>query len=346
MPTLHDSTELTKNIAKWGGLGVAGIFLIIILIRGGIFLFTKLFPKPAPAPQVAFGKLPPILFPESIDQKKFSYQIDTVTGGLGSFSDRATVYKTAQKAPNLLDLKQVRDATAQTSFNSGDIPITSTQYSFLDTLRPDKKLNINIVSRDFSIQSNYFSYEDFSPTNVLDENKVIETAVDFLTSFGLYPLDLDVNKISTQLLSIQGSSLFAATSVSTAQLARIDFRQKDLNKIPVVYPHPPQSTMHFLIGGKESDEIVEGLFVHQSASDETTTYPLISPQKAYQMLKEKKAYVGSYFGTNPDIVIKSVYLGYFVGEEKQDYILPVYVFEGKDGFFAYVSAVDPIWIIQ
>ncbi|MBI5045097.1 MAG: hypothetical protein HZC02_04160 [Candidatus Levybacteria bacterium] len=346
MPTLHDSTELTKNIAKWGGLAIAGIFLIIILIRGGIFLFTKLFPKPAPPPLVAFGKLPQILFPESIDQEKFNYQLETITGGLGTFSDRANVYKTAQKEPNLLDLAQVREAALNTTFNSGEIPVTSTEYSFLDTQRPDKKLNVNIVSRDFNVQSNYFSYEDLEPENFVDQEKISETAINFLTNFGLYPLDIDENKTTIQLLSIQGSSLFAATSVSTAQLARIDFQQKNLNKIPIVYPHPPQSTMHLLIGGKDNDEILEGVFFHQSISDTVTTYPLLDVQKAYQLLKDHKAYVGSYFGTNTNIIIKSVSLGYFIGEQKQEYVMPVYVFEGKDGFFAYVSAVNPQWINQ
>lgn len=346
MLTLHSTTELAKSIAKWGGIILGGILLIILLFRGGAFIMRTFFPKPSPPPEVKFGKLPAILFPQSVVSQKFSYQLDTVSGGLGNFSDRAKVYKTVRVEPNLLDLRLTRQAALSTKFTRNETYLTDTLYSWSDEDRPDKKLQINIVSKDFTIISNYFSYPEFQQEIILDQKQAVDTATQFLTKFGLYPMDIDPNKTTTQLLSIQGTSLFAATSLSTAQLIRVDFFQNSLDKLPIMYPHPPNSTMHIIVGGENTNEIFEARFMHQSTSNESSTYPMRTVTQAYELLKQNKAYIGSYFGTNNTITIKDVYLGYFIGEEKQDYIMPVYVFEGKDGFFAYVSAVSDSWIIH
>jgi len=143
-----------------------------------------------------------------------------------------------------------------------------------------------------------------------------------LENLTLYPLDFDSTKIATQLLSLQGTSLYAATSVSTADLVRVDLFQNDLDKLPIVYAHPPYSSIHFLVGGVNTNEILEGTFAHQIISNESTTYPIRLVSDAYNLLKQNKAYIASYYGTNNDITIKNIYLAYFVTDEKQNYILP------------------------
>ncbi len=339
MPTLHETTDSIKTFAKWGGMGFGAIILIILLFRGGTFFINTFFPKPAPAPLQAFGKLPAIAFPVDIISPPQSYQLDTISGDLGQFPDRAKVYKTLAATPTLLDLQQMRASIRKTPFTTNETHITDTEYSWNDPMRPDKKIKTNIVSNDFTITSNYLTYPDLQPSGLIDQASSIKVATDFLEELGLYPLDIDPLKTTTQLLSLQGTSLFAASSLSTAQLIRIDFFQSDLDKLPIMYPHPPNSLLYFLLGGSNTDEILEGNFSHQTISMDSSTYPIISIGSAYDLLKKGNAYFASYYGTSNTISIKDVYLGYFMNESKQDYIMPMYVFEGKDGFFAYVSAV-------
>jgi len=346
MLTLYKATQLTKNIAKWGGIGVAGMFLVVLLVRGGNWMIKTFFPTPAPPPDVQFGKLPPILFPENATTEQFTFQLDTVSGGLGNFPDRLKVYKTVPKVPNLLDLKETRTAAKDTVFKTSETYVTDTEYFWRDADRFDKKLQVNIVSKDFAITSNFLIYPDLNPESVVNQEAALEETTTFLTTFNLFPLDFDENKTTTQLLSLQGTSVFAATSLSTAQLIRIDFFQKDLDKIPVTYPHPPNSTMHFLMGGKSTDEILEASFMHQEAAREASTYPIITVAEAYEILKANKGYLASYFGINSAISIKDVYLAYYIGEEKQNYIMPVYVFSGKDGFYGYIPAISSDWIAR
>ena len=340
MPTLHDTTDGIKVFAKWGAVGIGAILLIFLLVQGGSLFIKTFFPKPVPAPKAAFGKLPHIIFPASIAKLPTDYQLDTITGTLGQFSDRVAVYKTESAVPGLLDLQKMRTGISTTPFTSRETLITDTEYSWTDPTRPDKKITTNIVSHDFKITSNFLTYSDIVSVAPVDQASSIKVATDFLTHLNLYPLDLDPTRTTTQLLTLQGTSIFAASSLSTAQLVRIDFFQSGLNKLPIMYPHPPNSLLYFLIGGSLTNEILEGTFIHQTVANEASSYPIIDVQTAYNILKKGDAYIASYFGSSSTITIKDVYLGYFIGVDKQDFIMPVYVFEGRDGFFAYVSAVS------
>lgn len=344
MPSLYETTSFTKTILKWVGIVVGIIVGIVLLYRGGKLLATVLFPKKPAPPTVAYGKLPALIFPQSVSTTPFTYNLDTITGTLGTFPDRANVYKTFTPVPNLLNLQNARDALSQTTFRGAETKITDTQYSWGDTLRGDKTISMNIISGDFTISSNYFTYPDLSPESLINTQTAIGTVTDFLSDLNLYPSDFDDTKTTTQLLTVQGTSVFAAASVSTADLVRVDLFQKDLNKIPVVYEHPPYSSIHFLVGGPQTSEILEGAFAHQSIiTNEAATYPLRTVSEAYDLLKEHKAYVASYYGSSNQVSIKNIYLAYFLTEAKQKYIMPVYVFEGKDGFNAYVPAITNAW---
>lgn len=345
MPSLYQATSLTKNILKWGGIGLGVIMILILLFRGGKLIANTLFPKKPLPPKAAFGKLPAIIFPENASNKSFTYSLDTVTGHLGTSPDRANVYKTIPPVPSLLDLQSTRNHVYQTGFNSSETLITDTQYSWRDAQQIDRLLTINTVSKDFTISSNYLTYPDLSPIGGVDPISAAKVATDFLQKLELYPSDFDPTKTATQLLTLQGNTLFASSSLSTAQMVRVDLFQSDINKLPIMYSHPPYSSMHFLVGGHRSGQILDASFSHQLVGKDSTSYPIISRDAAYSLLKQGKAYIASYYGDSSDITIKDVYLAYFMSDKKQDYLMPIYVFEGKDGFFAYVSAVTDDWIL-
>jgi hypothetical protein len=46
-------------------------------------------------------------------------------------------------------------------------------------------------------------------------------------------------------------------------------------------------------------------------------------------------------GENDRAVVRTVKLGYYDDFEEQEYLQPVYIFEGDGGFIGYVSALDP-----
>lgn len=344
MPTLSQATSITKKVAIFGGGGILLAILLFFLSKGAISLYSSLFPKPGPAPEAAFNALPPLVFPESVTQEKFKYSLDTVSGNLGEFPDRLKVYKTVVSEPNLLSLQSTQSLVAKTSFTFNRTKLNDTTYAWNEVVRPEKRLTVNIVSKDFSIDSNFLTYPDLAANGRVNEENAKNEVTEFLSLLGLFPSDIDILQTNVDLLKLEDEKLVAALTPSDAQIARIDLYQSDLDKFQIVYPNPPHTTMHFIVGGANTRELMEASFNHQAISNESSTYPLISVNDAYSLLKKNGAYVGSYFGSSTDIVIKKVYLGYYLGVAKQEYVMPVFVFEGKDGFSAYVSAVKSEWI--
>ena len=43
-------------------------------------------------------------------------------------------------------------------------------------------------------------------------------------------------------------------------------------------------------------------------------------------------------------MIKKIYLAYYLSEQRQNYLMPIVIFEGNNNFYAYVQAVQDEWI--
>lgn len=113
--------------------------------------------------------------------------------------------------------------------------------------------------------------------------------------------------------------------------------------IPVLYSHPPYSTMNFWVAsGEQSLEVVEANFSHKTpifSNEDTATYYIKTSREAFDELKNSKAYIASYAGSKTNVVINNIYLAYYLDETTQEYLMPIIVFEGDNGFSAYISAI-------
>jgi hypothetical protein len=345
MPTLHDTTVLTKKIFTWGGIGIAAIILLVFLIRGGAALFSILFPKAPPPPTTVYGKMSPVPFPESQFSEKYTYSIDTVSGKLPVFPDRAKVFETITPVPRLLDLRDSRILVNKTQYAAGETSITDTVYSWRYNSNFNKKITYNIVSKDFTIDSNYLTDPLLVDTiGTPTAETAIKSVTQFLETLELYPLEFDEEKTTTQYLYIQNAQTYPATSISSAQVTRVDLYHKDLNELPVMYPNPPFSSTYFIV--KSPSEIVQAQLHFQTLEESQATYPIKSAEQAFEELKSGKGHIAAYYGEGTEIVLKDSYLAYFMSDVKQQFIQPIIVFEGKNGFYAYVTAISEEWVEQ
>lgn len=343
MITLHNTTEETKLILKWGGILIGTILIFLIFFRLGKNLKEFLYPTPPPPPTVSFGKLPKIIFPKNTNDKNFSYTLDTLSGTLPAFSDRTNVYPILHPKPNLLSSKRALEKAEKIGFNTQGKPLSETLYEWNDELLLSRKFVIDTISSNFSYSSDLFSDKQILK-NPESKEKSIELARAFLESLSAFPSDIDESKTKTMLLAIKDKNLVAATSFSNAQVIRVDFFQKDKDNFPIFYPNPPFSTMHVVVGGKAENQILSANFYHYDIDSTSATYPIKTGDEAFEELKSGKAYIASYYGEKNEILIKKVFLGYYMGLMIQDYLMPIFIFEGNDGFFAYVSLVKEEWI--
>ncbi len=346
MLTLSQATSLTKKIAKWSAIIVACIILLLILIRVGKILKEIIAPTPVPGPTVSFGKLTPIEFPINSYAKQLNYSIDTVTGDLPKFSDRAKVFTIEEPNPDLLALPKTEEKVSRAGFSSPAIRIFGNTYRWTDPQSSIfQKISVDIFTLQFSITSEFLSNQAVMlGSNLPDPSKAKTIAQELLLSMTFLYDDLDLEKTKTNLFSINNTVLVPTTSVSTAQVIEVDFFQKDIDKLPVVYSKANNSTMNIFVGGGENKpQIVKGDFFHQNISNESATYPIKTASDAFSELKNGNGFILSP-SQSKNVSIRKVYLGYYMGDKKQNFLIPVIIFEGDNDFIAYISAVKDEWI--
>ena len=345
MLTLSNVASETRNILKWGGLVFGTILIIYISYQVGIFIKKTFYPTPPPPPTVSFGKLPSISFSES-KQNQFEYTLDTLSGSFPTFSDREKVYKMVINEPDLLALKKASNKVKGIGFQGTTVALNPDVYQWTNQTPFAQTLSFNILTSDFQLSSSYFSDQNIlSSRNLPDTSAAPGFITTYLQGMYLYPQDIDLAKIKTNLFSIKNNSLVPASSLSNAQIIQVYLFQKDVDKLPIFYSRPTISPMNFLVaGGENSPTIVQADFSHQEISQDSATYPIITASEAFDMLKKGQAYVADFYGQGSEISIKNIYLGYYIGENKQKYLMPIVVFEGNDGFYAYVSAIKDEWI--
>jgi|GEM_PF-491844 len=386
--SLHETVEMIKKVGLGMAIGLGGTITLFIIIRIGILVKNILYPPKIAPPNYAYGVLPALQFPKNATQQQFSYTLNTLSGTLPQFPDRLNIYPVKRPQPNLLNLNNARSKMAALGFTTPDgntvaeIPLGNSWYEW-DMQDPQTaitfKMRMNTVTFDFNLLSNYLpSLTVLEAQNLSDQDNAIQTAQSYLNTLALFPDDIDLTKTQNpnqtvryttypQLFSIQNNTLIPATSLSKAQVIRVDFYQKDISyelntgvqgdnhvmqttkmQLPIVYPNPPYSTMSFWIAsGPSAAQVVQADFVHQeidTTSNTDATYGIKTPQEAFDELKAGKAYIASYNGSSSNILINNIYLAYYLGQTQQAYLMPVIVFEGNDNFMAYVSAVENQWV--
>ncbi len=341
MITLSQASHDTKDILKWGGLFIAGLVIVVVFIQ--LFLIVKeaIFPTPPPKPTVAFGKLEAQVFPSNITNQKLSYKINTLTGSLPSYFDQVKIFKMKTYAPDLLGLKNAQAKVIGLGFTSSPIKISDSTYQWTttDDSGLSKSIKMDIITYDFVLTSNFASTS--LPGSLPDKNTAIKSASKFLSDIS-YPVnDIDNDKTQVNYFSLANGQLIPSSSVSNAQTVEVDLFQKDINKISIIYEGPKTSNLNVLIGN--DGKILQSLGIHQTATEEFATYPVKTTKQAFDELQDGNGYVASYQGSG-NVSITDVSVAYYIATKTQKYLMPVFVFQGNDNFYAYVPAVTDEWI--
>lgn len=387
--TLHETVETFKKLGIGSAIGIALIIVLVVTINVGKVIKSILFPVKAEIANHTYGEVPAIEFPENVTTANFVYKINTLSGKFEVFPDRLNLYKLNIPQPNFLNLEQAREKAKSLGFitDTGvvvpEIPLGDATYEWDEPRGLQRKLIFNIVSFDFNITSNYLT--SLTVLNAIGlqnigEQGAIDTTTDFLDKILLLTDDIDLAKTQStenkvnyytypQILGIRNSTLVPATSLSNAQVIRVDLYQKDVEyelntglrgensimqrnkiKLPILYPNPPYSTMSFWVGmGPQGPTVLEGKYYHRNYivdDKEEPTYSIKSAEEAFTELQNGEGYIAAFNGPPEDaeILIDNAYLAYYIGEEPQEYLMPIFVFEGSNGFFGYVSAIRNDWV--
>jgi len=346
MLTLSDASYDTKEILKWGGLVIAGLVILIVLIRMLLIAKEAIFPTPPPKPTVLFGKLEPQVFPKNVtDQSSLTYSVNTLSGELPGLTDQAKVFTIQTYTPDLLGLSRAKQAAVQTGFTNEPSKISDTLFEWTDpdTSQITRKLTMDTVDFNFNITSNYSAITTFTSGQGLpSQDQAVSDAQNLLTNLNSLPQDIDQTKTQANLLTFTNGSLTPAINFSHAQVIRVVFHQQDIDTIPIYYEDPNSSNINVLVGS--NNKILEANYIHQTTTEDFSTYPLKTTQQAFAELQQGKGYIAAYDGTSKNIPLNNVFLAYYIGSKPQQYLMPIFVFTKDTTFEAYVPAVTDEWI--
>ncbi|MDO8582942.1 MAG: hypothetical protein Q7R51_00240 [bacterium] len=343
MPTLNKTKQETKLIFKWGGILLAVVFIFLMVARFTSLVNQSLTP-PSP-PQAAFGKLPEISFPNQ-SKENIKYSLDTLSGFLPSFPDRTKVYKITTNPPTLGALSRTREKVSQTGFTSNETRISQDVYQWPDpTSVLQRKITMNILSSDFTLSSLYLTSQSLQKfTNLDEQNNAIELATSFLKRMSLFASDIDPEKTKITLYSVEKGTLVPISKISNTTIVKVNFFQKSLDGLPIYYEKSPESTISLIIGKENNGlKVVGARYFHKNISDISSTYAIKSTSQAFDELRQGKGYIASKPQNAAEIIIKKASLGYYIGENQDNFLMPIIIFEGDD-FLGYVSAVRDEWI--
>jgi hypothetical protein len=206
-------------------------------------------------------------------------------------------------------------------------------------------LTVNIATNNFFMKKYYPDTTPFQIPTITDQNTLINHARGYYRELRLWN-DSFVGSAVTYY-AFDGTNLTKLPDARNATVARVDFF------IPTVGPYPTatskysQSDVYLVFSADRSDilSVVEASFQYFPADiNISATYPTISGQKAFEELQAGEGYIAN--SNTSQAVIRKVYLAYYLPPQHQDFLQLVWAFEGDNGFFALVPAIDPAWIGQ
>ncbi len=383
--TLHQTQIYLIKGSIGGAIGITALILLFILYKVTLTIIDALNPPRTDPPNVLYGKIPAITFPANATTSPLTYTLDTLSGKPPDLVDRVNIYPIIHPEANFLNLDKTKSKMSALGITDSQghlVPETSlgnANYEWDEPQGMNRQVIMNIVTFNFVMNSRFLTYPSvISALHLDNEDNAVKISKALLDSMELFPDDIDLSKTTNpsrdinyltypQLFAIQNGTLVQTTSLSSANIIRVDMYQSNLTypldtgkhtlsspdsqkikmDIPILYPHPPYSTINFLVGSGDNDTtVVQAHYTHQKIdrAAKDATYPIKTAQQAFEELKSGKGYVASFYGSSNNVHITNIFLAYYLGNTLQDYVMPVIVFEGDNGFFAYVSAIQDAWI--
>lgn len=340
MTTLTETAYWARNTIKYGTFLV--IFLIVarLLWIAGTNFYNNIFPPPPPPPTVAFGKLPALLFPER-PPGTLTYNIQTPTGELPTLSSQASVYIMPPSSSSLLALDEAKKTASSLGFNGNSTSLSETIYRF-EKERSLQILDINIVNKTFALNFDLAQAPELLNMRPRSTPEVLNAIKFFLSPAQLFPTDLSEGSTTFEFLKVEGGQLVGTPSLSEANFVKVNFFRKNYNELPVLTPDK-KGNIWFIVSGDTSRDrqIIWGEY-HYFTVDEKrqSTYPIKTALQAVNELQTSQAFVAQppLDGTS-NATVRRIYLAYYDSGRPQNFFQPIFVFEGDQGFLAYLPAV-------
>jgi len=348
MASLTETAYYTRKIIVVFLVSIIGFLVLKSSFTTARNIWRKFRPPPPPPPNMAFGKLPTLKFPEKPIPPEISIKLETIEGDFPSLPTVGKVYFMPQKSAGFLDLTRAKQKAKAMGFNQEPEAITDVLYRWEKKTDPPTSLQMNTNTGNFLIHYQYSEDQSLLESkNLPNQKQAAAEAKNYLSRRGLLPEEIANGTSQAIYFRFLPPDLIPAVSLSEANFIRLNLFRENLDELKILPPNPKETPISFLFSGsrKTSKRIVEVKYIyHQIDREISATYPLKPVEKAWQELLDGQAYLANIKKDFKGVIlIRQISLAYFDSEEKQNFLQPIYVFEGDQDFMAFVPAIDPQW---
>lgn len=340
MTSLTYTAYVSRRLIKFGGIGIGLFTVSYFLLTAGIAAYKAAHP-PYVAPDVKFGVLPKIVFSEKKYEKR-TFKAELANDSFPKFSDQAKVYVVTRPNDTFLALEQDTKTAKALGFNDKPTELRSGVYEFKNTTL-NRTLVMNVLDGSFQMKYPYESDQLLlNPKEMPTKEEAISIAKSYLSAAGKMSADLSEgeNKVTYWQIAFEG--LKSVSSLSEANIIRVDFFRKNLtNDFKILSSDINSASVSVLVTGADTEakKVVEVDYKYANIDRELySTYPIKTSEQAWADLQAGNYWPASDVENN-NVTIRKMYLAYFEPVSLTNYLQPIYVFEGDGKFVAYVPAV-------
>lgn len=349
MATLTQTAYVTRRLLKFSFLGLITVFTLKFTIQTGLTFYRQYHPSPPPPPNTKFRKIPQLILPSQARPPQLNFKLETPTGTFPKLPSIGKVYFIPRYASSFFDFDHARAQAEKIGFRNQPQALDDTHYQWTNSKIPSTTLVIEIKTGNFQFRYDYANDQHlFSGPNYLPNNQLaLQEVRNFLTTNNLLKEDLISDSAEFVHLRHTPLGLQTVSSLSEADFLRVNLLRSDLDNLKLVPPYPQKSLVSFLFSGSRetANRLVEIDFAYFPIEKEIFgTYPLISTKQAWENLKNQDYYLARLDDHQTEVTIRKIYLAYYDLPERQNYLQPIYVFEGDHNFIAYLPALDPNWL--
>ncbi len=346
-------TEASKLAKKWALFIVVIVVLyyvfLLILVPGAKMIAAAILPDKDP-PNPVFGALPALEFIVKPTKTEFKpkYILDTQDGKLpGDLPKKAKVYPVKKIVPSFEKGKNAINTANELGYSNDDL-VTSLKEPVYKwkKVSSDGVLEIDTNDEGISLYTPLSGRSEFFPRGGLTTERAKEYAKTMLSKINRFEDQLYLEgEQKITLGQFSGVVLKETKSVGDAQIARVDFF-RSIDGYPILGPDPKVGMLYTFLRKPSAEDIhynfpIMRTYITQIDQKTEATYPLVNIADAWNFIKENKGVVVSILPENisllvpytpvnvEEVYINNIYLAYYETYTHQDYLQPVYVFEGK-----------------
>lgn len=360
---LYDFAAWARRAIVISALAIVALIILWTLYGFAVDIYLNLNPPPESPPTVGFDKLPQLRVASLEINGSPAYLLETPTGKLPQFSDRADVVAMKSTQPTLLGEEKARNLARDLDFGGEGALSTNKKFlTFFDST-DQRTLTVNVTTQNFTMATSPSRISTFSKGSAPSGAEAVKSAQRLLSRLGILKFGFEAGNQPTSFKFATAQELKTAGSISEAHLTEVNFF-RSLTEIagqnfPILPVDPKKGLIQVQITTGLNPEINNILGIVYNAQEveidkeRDETYPLRDAMEAWEEVQagQGTAYIGSTEELRT-IQINSVTLAYFDDAVHQDYLQPIFVFSGvaktkygqEVAFIAYRPAISREWV--